>query len=175
MNPAWSFTSTGFLPQVSAKARAAATVSSLVVIARTTSTSGIIGAGLKKWMPQTSSGRPVSIAISTTGSVDVFVARIAPSFTMRSSSLKRCFLIARSSTIDSSTRSQSASSPRSLTARDPAEDRVAVGGLELAPVDLLGERLLEPGDHRVGGALRAAAQHDLDAGLGRRPPRSRNP
>ncbi len=76
MKPAWSFTSTAFLPQASANARAAATVSSLVVIARTTSTSGIIGAGLKKWMPQTSSGRPVSIAISTTGSVDVFVARI---------------------------------------------------------------------------------------------------
>ena len=33
-------------------------------------------AGLKKWMPQTWSGRCVAIASSTTGSVDVFVARM---------------------------------------------------------------------------------------------------
>ena len=93
-----------------------AIVSSLVVMDRTSSTSGIIGAGLKKWTPHTSSGRPVSIAISTTGRVDVFVARIPPSLTMRSSSLKRCFLVGRSSTMDSTTRSQSASAPRSETA-----------------------------------------------------------
>ena len=50
---------------------------------------------------------------------------------------------------------------------DPCEHGVAVGRLELAPLHLLGERLLEPGDHRVGGALRPAPQHDLDPGLGR--------
>ena len=49
----------------------------------------------------------------------------------------------------------------------PAEHRVALVGVELAPVDLLGQRLLEPRDHRVGGALGPAAQHDLEAGLGR--------
>jgi hypothetical protein len=49
----------------------------------------------------------------------------------------------------------------------PAEDRVALGGLELAAVDLLGERLLEACDHRVGGALGAAAQDHFDPGLGR--------
>ena len=43
---------------------------------RTTSTSCIIGAGLKKWMPHTRSGRWVAIAISTTGSVEVLVARM---------------------------------------------------------------------------------------------------
>ena len=166
MKPAWSRTSTGFLPQASANARAVAIVSSLVVIARTTSTSAIIGAGLKKWMPHTSSGRPVSMAISTTGSVDVFVARIPPSATMRSSSLKRCFLVGRSSTIDSITRSQSARAPRSDTAVDPAEHGGALGVLELAPLHLLGERLLEAGDHRVGGRLRAAPQHHLGARLG---------
>ena len=42
---------------------------------------------------------------------------MAPSPQIRSSSLKRSFLVARSSTIDSITRSQSASSPRSVTAR----------------------------------------------------------
>ena len=49
----------------------------------------------------------------------------------------------------------------------PSQHRVALGRFELAPVDLLRQRLLEPGDHRVGGALRAAPQHDLDPGLGR--------
>src|SRR3954468_12277302 len=131
MKPAWSRTSTGFLPQASANARAVAIVSSRVVMARTTSTSAIIGAGLKKCTPQTSSGRPVSIAISTTGRVDVFVARMAPSRTTRSSSLKRCFFVARSSTIDSSTRSHSPSAPRSVTAwtRPRTESRSAVSSL----------------------------------------------
>ena len=45
---------------------------------RTTSTSAMAGAGLKKWTPQTSSGRPVAMAISTTGRVEVLVARIVP-------------------------------------------------------------------------------------------------
>ena len=49
----------------------------------------------------------------------------------------------------------------------PGEHGVAFAGVELAPLDLLGERLLEPGDHGVGGALSPAAQHDLDPGLGR--------
>jgi hypothetical protein len=37
----------------------------------------MIGAGLKKWMPQTCAGRAVANARSITGSVDVLVARIA--------------------------------------------------------------------------------------------------
>ena len=51
-------------------------VSSEAVIGRTTSTRDIAGAGLKKWMPHTLSGRPVSMASSTTGSVEVLVARM---------------------------------------------------------------------------------------------------
>ena len=51
-------------------------VASPAVMGRTTSTSAMAGAGLKKWMPQTRSGRPVAMAISTTGSVEVLVARI---------------------------------------------------------------------------------------------------
>ncbi len=43
-----------------------------------TSTRLIIGAGLKKWMPTTCSGRPVAIASSTTGRVEVLVARMPP-------------------------------------------------------------------------------------------------
>ena len=91
MKPAWSFTTTGSLPQASAKAPAAATVSSEAVMGRTTSTRDMAGAGLKKWMPQTRSGRPVSMASSTTGRVEVLVAMIVRSAHTRSSSVKRCF------------------------------------------------------------------------------------
>ena len=61
MNPARSFTSTGALPHVSAKASAAATVASEAVKGRTTSTRDMAGAGLKKWMPHTRSGRPEKV------------------------------------------------------------------------------------------------------------------
>ena len=57
MKPARSATSTASLPHAVAKAAAASMVSSLAVSGRTTSTSVIIGAGLKKWMPHTWSGR----------------------------------------------------------------------------------------------------------------------
>src|SRR6516225_4346264 len=60
MKPAWSRTSTTVLPHCSAKPRAVATVSSDVVTALTTSTRLITGAGLKKWMPHTRSGRLVA-------------------------------------------------------------------------------------------------------------------
>ena len=86
------------------------------MIGRTTSTRDITGAGLKKWMPHTFSGRPVSIASSTTGSVDVLVAITVWSLHTRSSSWKRCFFTAMSSTTDSITRSHSASSARSEVA-----------------------------------------------------------
>ena len=74
------------LPHVVANAIAALIVSSLAVIGRTTSTSRICVAGLKKWMPHTWSGRCVAIASSTTGSVDVFVAKMADGLTICSSS-----------------------------------------------------------------------------------------
>ena len=51
MNPAWSRTSTTVLPHASAKARAAAMVSSDVVIARTISTSAITGGGVEEVDP----------------------------------------------------------------------------------------------------------------------------
>ena len=56
-NPARSATSMASLPQAVANAMAVLIVSSLAVSGRTTSTSLIIGAGLKKWMPHTRSGR----------------------------------------------------------------------------------------------------------------------
>ena len=68
-----------FLAAARANSRASAIVSSLAVSGRTISTRLIIGAGLKKWTPHTRSGRSVTIASSTTGSVDVLVARMASS------------------------------------------------------------------------------------------------
>ena len=173
MKPAWSLTSTGSLPQALAKATAAATVASLAVIGRTTSTSAMAGAGLKKWMPHTRSGRPVAIAISTTGRVEVLVARIVSGLQMLSSSAKRSFLTARSSTTDSITRSTSTSSPRWVVARDPAGDLGRLGLGALALLDLLGQRLGQAGHHGVGAALAPAAQHHLVPG--RRPPPRRCP
>ena len=113
MKPAWSLTSTGVFPQASANWRAAAIVSSDAVRGRTTSTNDMTGAGLKKWMPQTLSGRPVFMAISMTGRVEVLVARMAWSPVIRSRSLNSAFLTSRSSTTDSITRSQSASASSS--------------------------------------------------------------
>src|SRR5919204_605672 len=44
---------------------------------------------------------------------------------------------------------------------------VSLTGVELVELNLLRERLLQAGHQLVGGALRAAAQHDLHACLGR--------
>ena len=77
MNPAWSRTSTTSFPHASANSRGAAIVSSDDVDARTTSTTVITGAGLKKWIPQTLSGRCVAAATAATESVDVLVANTA--------------------------------------------------------------------------------------------------
>ena len=56
------------------------------------------------------------MASSTTGRVEVLVARIVSGLQTRSSSVKRCFFTARSSTTDSMTRSTSTSSPRWVVA-----------------------------------------------------------
>ena len=78
MKPARSLTSTGVLAAGLGEGRGPRrSVSSLAVSGRTISTRLITGAGLKKWTPQTRSGRLVSIAISTTGRVEVLVARMA--------------------------------------------------------------------------------------------------
>ena len=54
-----------------------ATVSSLVLAPRITSTSGIRRTGLKKCMPQNRSGRLSPLASFVIGIVEVFDARIA--------------------------------------------------------------------------------------------------
>src|SRR3712207_1523489 len=72
-NPARSEHTTPVLRTPATTARAVARASGEVRMVRTTSTSGMIGAGLKKCRPTTSAGRFVAIAHSMTGSDDVVV------------------------------------------------------------------------------------------------------
>src|SRR5829696_7191231 len=69
MKPAWSLAVTDSLPRLSANWRITSTVSGVVVSVGMISTSGIRGAGLKKWRPTTRSGRLVVMAMSITGRV----------------------------------------------------------------------------------------------------------
>jgi hypothetical protein len=85
--------------------RTVACTSSAVSTVRTTSTSFIAGAGLKKCMPITSRGRVVARAQATTGSDEVVVARIAPGLQTLSSAAKSCRLASRSSAMASRARS----------------------------------------------------------------------
>ena len=71
------------------------------------------GAGLKKWMPHTRSGFSTVVASSTTGRVEVLVAMMAVLDTTSPRRPTSSFFTARSSTTDSSTRSQSARAWRS--------------------------------------------------------------
>ena len=91
------------------------------------------------------------------------MARIASGLQMLSSSAKRAFFTARSSTTDSMTRSTSARSPRWVVAdtRPTISSASASGALLL--LDLLGQRRGQPGQHAVRRVLAAAAQDDLVA------------
>src|SRR3712207_8414507 len=78
MKPARSPQLTGCLPIRRHRSVTVAATSEPVDTVLTTSTSFMIGAGLKKCMPTTSRARDVTAAHSTTGRDDVVVARIAP-------------------------------------------------------------------------------------------------
>jgi hypothetical protein len=96
----------------SPRARVSSSVSSLVAMLRTTSMSFITGAGLKKCVPITRSGRRVARAISMIGSADVLVARMASGPTMSSSRAKSETFAGSCSTIASTQKSHSAKSSR---------------------------------------------------------------
>ena len=78
--PGPSFTTTGSLPSLRESVVMAATVSSDVLLPRTTSTSGIFSTGLKKCMPTTLSGRFDAFASSVMERDEVFDAKMACSF-----------------------------------------------------------------------------------------------
>ena len=81
---------------------------------RTTSSSRMTLAGLKKCMPTTLSGRRVAEAISSTSSVDVLVASTALAFATLSSRANTSFLMGISSNTASTTRSASARALKSV-------------------------------------------------------------
>ncbi len=82
MKPPRSWATMTRLPSFSPSARVSSSVWSLVAMVRTTSSSFITGAGLKKWVPMTRSGRWVARAISMIGSDEVLLTRMACSGTM---------------------------------------------------------------------------------------------
>ena len=93
-----------------------ASTSLAVFLPRTTSSSRMTFAGEKKCVPITSCGRLVAAAISSTSSVEVLVARIAPGLACASSLLNMsCFTSMRSNTA-SMTMSASLASSRLVVA-----------------------------------------------------------
>ena len=88
MKPARSPMVTSTLPSRSASASTSSTTSGSVTTVRTTSTSFMTGAGLKKCMPMTLLGRPVATEISVTDRLEVLVARIVSGGQILSSSAK---------------------------------------------------------------------------------------
>jgi hypothetical protein len=82
-------------------ARVVSATSSLVDTVLTTSTSFMIGAGLKKCIPMTSCGRLVACAHWMIGSEEVVVARIAPGLQISSRFSNSVVLTFRSSAIAS--------------------------------------------------------------------------
>ena len=121
---------------------------------------------VEKCTPQTRSGRSVATAMSTTGRVEVLVARMAESLTTESSSANSGFLTARSRRRfdDQVAVDQGAEVVRG---GDPCPDLVCGGLLELAALDLAGQRLLEGRHHGVGRLLLAGRSTTSKAGLGR--------
>ena len=111
--PGVSLQLTGVLPQASPNARAAAKTSSFVSSVRTTSTKRINCTGLKKCRPMKRSLRPEASAISPTGKLEVFDAKIVSGLQMPPSSENSDFLTSKFSTMASTTRSQFARSPLS--------------------------------------------------------------
>ncbi len=122
MNPGRSWACTGVLPSTcdTNSVTDSATPGS-VSTEDTTSTSGWTGAGLKKWMPRTRSGREVACAKRMIGIDEVFDAKIASSsVTTSSRRAKIDFLISSFSLAASMTSCRSASSAMSVVNRSRA-------------------------------------------------------
>ncbi len=121
MKPGQMRASTATLPMRRPSAISVAMTSGAVATGlsmRTTSSSRITFAGLKKCAPTTSCGRRVTAAISAMSSPEVLVARMAPGLAMASSSRNRRCLSAMSS--------NTASMKRSAPSGPPASARLVV-------------------------------------------------
>ena len=98
----------GSLPSRRPKVMAASKVEADVATARTTSTSGISGTGLKKWRPTNRSGLLVDAAMSPIERLEVLEAKIVSGRQTESRARHSSFLSSRLSVTASMTRSQSA-------------------------------------------------------------------
>ena len=133
-----------------------------------TSTSFMAWTGLKKCRPTKRSGRLVAAASSATVSVEVLVAKIAPSFTTSSSRPKCSRFTGSSSTIDSITRSTSARSWRCVRPAQALEERAVVGGGELAASRRPSGAASRPSPRWASSGARGGLRHDgLEAGARR--------
>ena len=110
-------TSTGTFPRRRARAIAVAMVSLELSSPRTTSTSRMMLAGLKKWVPMTLSGRPVTAAMALTSRALVLVASTAWPGAIASSLRKVSCLTPISSNTASTTTSASRAASRSRLPR----------------------------------------------------------
>jgi len=110
MKPSQTPLTTAVLRNLRASSITVASTSLAVFSPRTTSSSFITLAGLKKCRPTTSCGRLVKAAMAFRSSVLVLLARMAPGFITSSSVLKTFSLTTISSNTASITRSASATS-----------------------------------------------------------------
>ena len=108
---------------------------------RITSTSGIFGTGLKKCMPQKSSGRFRLSARRVIEMVDVLLARMAPSLRSASTSARTAFFTFSFSTTASTTKSTSPKSPYERVGRIRPSVSAIFAGRHLPAGDLLLEEL----------------------------------
>ena len=166
MKPALSPIVTSTLPSRAASASTSSTTDGSVTTVRTTSTSFMTGAGLKKCIPMTLLGRPVTTESSVTDRLEVLVARMVSGGQILSSWEKTSALSSMRSGTASITSSAPARSSSEVVKRIRSKICVAVGGVELAAAD-----------RPVGGLLdvAAAAGHRLVVDLhgGDRQARSR--
>ena len=131
MKPGESLQTTPVLPSDATNWRSVAIVSGLVVRACTISTSGITGAGLKKWSPAKRSGRFVAAAISTMARLEVFEAKIVVAGQRPSRVPNTASFGASSSTTASMTRSQSLRSSSAVVPRIRPRAALAASSVSL--------------------------------------------
>src|SRR5207247_486894 len=172
MNPELSLAATASLPRERANAKARRNVSSDVVTARTTSTSGISGTGLKKCRPTKRSARLVAAAMAAMVRLEVLEAKIVCCGQRASSSFHSAFLSSRSSLIGSTPGRRPGVEKRAPQFLGDPHEGARVGAREgmlgadfpaLEPV----EHLLEP--HLTALVLRAVAPgHEQGGGTEQR-------
>ena len=162
--PGVSWQRIGCLPSRSPSAYAVSNASSDVRSARTISTSGMSGAGLKKCIPTTRSGVEVAPAISVTESADVFVASTASGRQTRSSSANssRFGLELLDDRLDHDV----AVGERREVGRQ--REQADVEGVDLALLDLAREEVVDAAARRLPQLVGHLATDGLEARLDRK-------